>query len=173
MDHPALYVRKMTNKYLPVEKILAILNETPPRLAELTVGLAPAQLQTAPSDGEWSINEILAHLRACSDVWGDTYIAAILSQDQPTIKAINPRTWIKKTDYLAQEFQAALPAFTNQRRKLLAVLEPLPPAGWTRTNSLVGAGKPLKQTLISHADGMARHERTHLKQIERIRSALQ
>jgi hypothetical protein len=36
-----------------------------------------------------------------------------------------------------------------------------------RTNTLLGAGKPLQQTLISHADGLARHERAHMKQIER------
>lgn len=163
----------MTDKYLSIEKILTILTETPPRLAELTAGLAPAQLHTAPSDGEWSANEILAHLRACSDVWGDLYIATILAQDQPTIKAVNPRTWIKETDYLEQAFQPALRAFTEQRRKLLALLEPLPPEEWMRANTLIGAGRPLQQTLISHADGLARHERAHLKQIERTLNALQ
>ena len=163
----------MTSKYLPIEKILTILKETPPRLTELTAGLAPAQLYTAPGDGEWSVNEILAHLRACSDMWGDRYIATIIAEDQPTVKAMNPLTWIKKTDYLAQEFQPALRAFTEQRRNLLTKLEPLPPAAWMRTNTLLGAGRPLQQTLMSHADGLARHERTHLKQIARILSALQ
>ncbi len=162
----------MTNKYLPIEKILALLRETPPRLEALAAGRAPVSLHTAPSEGEWSVNEVLAHLRACSDVWGDYYIATILAQDQPTIKAINPRTWMKRTDYLKQNFQVALPAFADQRRRLLALLEPLSLEGWTRTNTLVGAGKPLQQTLISHADGLARHERAHLKQIERILNAL-
>jgi hypothetical protein len=162
----------MTNKYLSIVKILTILKETPQRLAVLTAGLAPTQLHTAPSDGEWSVNEILAHLRACSDVWGDRYIATILAEDQPTIRALNPRTWLKKTDYLEQEFRPALRAFTEQRTKLLAVLEPLPPAAWMRTNTLVGAGRPLQQTLLSHADGLARHERAHLKQIERTLNAL-
>jgi hypothetical protein len=140
---------------------------------QITDGLAPAQLQIAPSVGEWSVNEVLAHLRACNDVWGDYYIRTILAQDNPTIKAMNPRTWIKSTNYLEQDFQPSLRAFTKQRRKLLAALEPLPPPDWTRTNTLLGAGKPLQQTLISHADGLARHERAHLKQIERTLNALQ
>jgi len=116
---------------------------------------------------------VLAHLRACQEDWGGFYILTILAQDTPTIKAINPRTWIQQTDYLEQDFQAALRAFTEQRSKLLAVLEPLPPEDWMRTNTLVGAGKPLQQTLLSHADGMARHERAHLKQIERTLNTLQ
>jgi hypothetical protein len=157
----------MTDKYLAIDKILTILKETPPRLAKLTGGLVPAQLQTAHTVGEWSVHEVLAHLRACSDVWGDYYIMTILAEDHPTIKARNPRTWIKDTNYLEQEFQSSLRAFTKQRRKLLAILEPLPTKDWARTNTLTGAGKPLQQTLLSHADGLARHERAHLKQIER------
>jgi uncharacterized damage-inducible protein DinB len=162
----------MTDKYLSIDKILTILKETPPRLAKLTAGLDWAQLHTVPSVGEWSVSEVLAHLRACNEVWGGYYIMTILAQDNPTIKAINPRTWIKNTDYLEQEFQPALRAFTKQRKKLLAKLEPLPTKDWTRTNTLLGAGKPLQQTLLSHADGLARHERAHLKQIERAINAL-
>lgn len=157
----------MTNKYLSIDTILAILRETPPRLAELTASLAQAQLHTTLSASEWSVNEVLAHLRACADVWGDYYIMTSLQQDHPMIRARNPRTWIKDTDYLEQEFQSSLRAFTKQRKKLLAVLEPLSAIDWARTNTLIGAGKPLQQTLLSHADGMARHERAHLKQIER------
>ena len=163
----------MTSKQLPIDTILTILNATPPRLATLTAGLTPAQLQTAPSVGEWSANEVLAHLRACNEVWGGYYMMTILAQDRPTIKALNPRTWIKTTDYLDQAFQSSLRAFTEQRSKLLAVLEPLPLKDWTRTNTLTGAGKPLQQTLLYHADGLARHERAHLKQIERTLNALQ
>jgi hypothetical protein len=163
----------MMSKYLPIEKILTILEETPERLALITAELTPEQLHTAPSAGEWSINEVLAHLRACNEVWGGYYIMAILAQDNPTIKAVNPRTWIKGTDYLEQEFYSSLRAFTKQRKGLLAVLEPLPPKDWARTNILIGAGKPLQQILVSHADGLARHERAHLKQIERIIKTLQ
>jgi hypothetical protein len=162
----------MTVKYLSIEKILAILKGTPPRLVELTAGLTAEQLESAPDNGEWSIKEVLAHLRACNEVWGGYYIATILAQDNPTIKAVNPRTWIKTTDYLDQQFKTSLRAFTRQRRTLLAILEPLPASDWARTNILLGAGKPIKQTLLSHADGLARHERAHLKQIERIVQAM-
>ena len=162
----------MPDKYLPIEQILTILKETSTRLATLSASMSPAQLHTVPEPGEWSAHEILAHLCACSDIWGDTYILTIVAQDQPTIKAINPRTWIKKTDYPDQDFQTLLHVFTKQREELLKVLEPLQPKDWWRTATLTGAGKPLQQTLISHADGLARHERAHLKQIERTLNAL-
>lgn len=162
----------MASKYLPIEEILTILKETPSGLAKLTAGLTSAQLHHPPNVGEWSANEVLAHLRASNDVWGGFYIMTILAENNPTIKAMNPRTWIKSTDYLEQEFQPSLRAFTKQRKKLLSVLEPLRAKDWSRTSTLVGAGKPLHQTLISHADGLARHERAHLKQIEHTLNAL-
>ena len=136
------------------------------RIAEATAGLTEAQLHAAPAPGEWSANEVLAHLRSCADVWGN-YILTILHQDRPTIRAVNPRTWIKSTDYLEQEFQPSLQAFTVQRTELLAILEPLKPKTWLRLAVVTGAGKPLELTVHSYADRMAIHERPHLKQIKR------
>lgn len=157
----------MPNRSLPIEQILTLLVEAPPRIAALSAGLAPAQLQTAPNPAEWSANDVLAHLRACADMWGNC-IATIIAEDRPTIRAVNPRTWIKKTAYLDLEFRPSLRSFTTQRTNLLAVLKPLPHEGWSRTATVTGAGKPLVRTVLYYADSLARHERPHLKQIERI-----
>ena len=54
----------MPSGSLTIEQVLAILAETPPRIAALTAGLAPAQLYTASSLGEWSARDVLAHLLA-------------------------------------------------------------------------------------------------------------
>jgi hypothetical protein len=144
-----------------------MLAETPPRIAALTAGLAPAPVHTRPSPDEWSANDVLAHLRSCADVWGSC-IEMIIAQDRPTIRAVNPTTWIKRTDYLEQEFQRSLHAFATQRTALLAVLEPLAPADWSRAATVTGAGKVLERTVLFYAQWMARHEQPHLKQIERI-----
>jgi hypothetical protein len=87
---------------------------------------------------------------------------------QTDTAAINPRTWIKKTDYPKQEFRASLHAFAAQRTGLLAVLEPLPPKAWSRTATVTGAGKPLERTVQFYAEWLATHERPHLKQLKRI-----
>jgi hypothetical protein len=152
---------------LTIEQILTLLAGTPPRIAALTAGLALAQLHAAPGPDEWSANDVLAHLRACADVWGDC-IVAIITQDTPTLRAVNPRTWIKKTDYHEQEFQPSLHAFTTQRADLLGVLEPLTPEGWSRKAIVTGAGKVLERTVLFYAGWLAGHERSHVKQIEHI-----
>jgi hypothetical protein len=157
----------MSGRNLSHEQILTLLTATPPRIAELTECLAPDQLLAAPNPGEWSANEVLAHLRSCADVWGSC-IAVIISEDGPALRAVNPRTWIKKTDYREQEFQPSLQAFTAQRADLLAMLEPLTPGDWSRAATVTGAGKPLVRTVHFYAQWLAIHERPHIKQIERI-----
>lgn len=151
-------------------ELLAMLAAAPPRIAALTAGLAPAQLQIAPAPGAWSAVEVLAHMRACADMWGGC-IAAMLAQDHPTVRAVNPRTWIGQTDYPAQAFHASLRAFTDQRAALLAILEPLAPEGWARSATITGAGKPLERSVRFYVEWLATHERPHVKQIERIANA--
>ena len=157
----------MYDSPLAIEQILSMLAAAPSRLAGLTEGLSPAQLLASPEPGEWSARDVLAHLRACADMWGKC-ITQILNEDRPTIKAVNPTTWIKQTNYLQQEFQPSLQAFTAQRADLLAVLKPLTPEAWSRMATVTGAGKPLERTVYTYAHGLAIHERPHIKQIERI-----
>src|SRR5215469_9513437 len=109
----------MPSRSFTIEQVLTLLAATPTRLAELTDDLSPEVLQTPPTPEGWSANEVLAHLRACADVWG-TCIAAIIAQDTPTLRAVNPRTWIKQADYFHLDFRPSLAAFARHRADLLA-----------------------------------------------------
>jgi hypothetical protein len=157
----------VTSSSLTIEQVLTLLAATPPRIDALTADLTPDQLQTAPNHDEWSANDVLAHLRACADVWGSC-IVTMIAEDRPTLRAVNPRTWIKQTDYRDLEFRPSLRAYATQRADLLAILEPLPPDGWSRAATVTGAGKVLERTVLIYAQWLARHERPHVKQIERI-----
>ena len=161
----------MSSTALPTEQILTMLAEGPPRLAALTADLSPAQLRTRPNPDEWSANDILAHLRSCADVWGNC-IATILAEDRPVIRAINPRTWIDRTDYLELEFRPSLEAFTVQRAELLAVLKALPPEVWLHSATVTGAGKSLERTVLFYAEWLATHERSHVKAMARLAKAM-
>jgi DinB superfamily len=155
------------SRSLTIEQVLSLLAETPPRLEGLTADLAPAQLRSAPSEDEWSANDVLAHLRACADVWGGC-IATIIAEERPTLRAVNPRTWIERTDYRELEFQPSLRAFAAQRSALLTVLEALPPEDWSRAATVTGAGKTLERSVMFYARWLAEHERPHVKQIARL-----
>jgi len=153
-----------------------MLADAPRRLADLSGDLPPAQLLAPPEPGEWSARDVgecthSAHLRACADMWGK-YMAVMLREERLTIKAVNPTTWIKQTNYREQEFQPSLQAFTTQQADLLAMLKPLAPEAWTRTAMVTGAGKLRERSVYTYALWLANHERAHFKQIERIANAM-
>jgi hypothetical protein len=157
----------MAGQPIPLQQVLTLLADTPTRITTLTADLTSAQLHARPTPDEWSANEVLAHLRSCADVWGNC-IQTILDQDRPTIKAVNPTTWINQTNYPALDFKLSLSAFVTQRSALLAVLNALPPDAWARSATVTGAGKALERTVLFYAQWLARHERSHYKQIETL-----
>ena len=150
-----------------IQDVLARLAGYPRRIAALTVGLTSAQLHATPGPDEWSANDVLAHLRCCADVWGRD-IGTIVETDEPMIRAVSPRGWIKRTNYLDLEFRPSLRAFTVQRAALLALLKPLAPKDWSRTATVRAAGKVATWTVLSYAERLSDHEQHHLEQFARI-----
>jgi hypothetical protein len=158
---------------MTVQQCLDQLRLTPQRLRELTSGVAPELLRTAPGPDEWSANDVLAHLRACADRWGEA-ATRILEEDHPQIRGTEPRIWITKTNYLDLdlEFAPSLRAFVRQRKVLLGLLDSVQPEDWQRTGTLVGAGKHVDLTAHTYVERLARHERPHIGQIAKATSAL-
>jgi len=155
---------------LTTDQMLTFLAEAPERLAALTAGLSPAELRARPAADEWSLNDILAHLRACSDMWGRA-MAAILAEDHPTLRAVNPTHWIRQTNYPALAFRPSLRAYGRQRAALLVVLRPLTPPAWARSATVTGAGRPIERTVFTYAQWLTNHERSHLRHIQRLTAA--
>jgi uncharacterized damage-inducible protein DinB len=150
-----------------VATFFQILQGTPRRLQAYAQGLDPARLNYKDSHEAWSANDILAHLRACASVWGGC-IQSMLSQEHPTIRYISPRTYIRKTDYLKQEFIASLEAFTHQREALLVRLHSLETQDWDRWAMFDDGHKLRKQTVFDTVRRLAKHESEHCAQIESL-----
>ena len=74
---------------------------------------------------------------------------------------------MKRTDYPEWQFEEAARAFAAQREALLETLAALTPAGWQRTATVTSYGQANERTLLSYASQLAKHERTHVRQIER------
>jgi hypothetical protein len=150
--------------------VIKLLETTPPYIASAVRGLSNKELSWKPTADSWSVAEVLAHLRACADVWGES-IMKILKQDCPTFRYVSPRTWIRKTNYLNLDFQASFPEFRKQREELLKVLRSLPNKDWLRRAN-VRAAKLREETVLSYGQRLADHEAGHCEQIDRILHAL-
>lgn len=146
-----------------IEQYLKLLEETPRRIKRITSAFDEARLQRKTEKLPWSVNDILAHLRSCADVWGDS-IFAMLAEENPKVAYRHPRQWIKKTDYLQLSFQESFQAFVTQRRKLLKSLKSLSFEDWSRAAIIQGR----EHTVFTQARRIATHENVHCEQIESL-----
>jgi hypothetical protein len=146
-----------------VEEALFLLAETPRRIANSTKGVEAVYLQTNHDKRSWSVNEILAHLRSCADVWGDS-IDEMLTGNLPTLPDLHPRKWIKETKYPELPFHESFQAFIKQRERLLITLKGLSFEDWSRAAMIGGR----KHTVFTQARRMAKHEKEHSEQIESL-----
>lgn len=146
-----------------IEIYLNMLEATPRRLTKSTKLFSETRLQQRTEKENWSVNDILAHLRACADVWGDS-IERMLAEDNPTVPYRHPRQWVKKTDYPQLPFHESLQAFTVQRKKLLKALKRLSVDEWSRAATIKGQ----KHTVFTQVRRMAMHENVHCEQIESL-----
>jgi hypothetical protein len=143
--------------------VLALLAETPLRIAAAAAGQTAARLALPLAPGEWSAVQILAHLRGCADVWPKT-IFAMLNQDNPQLALIAPRAWARKMGYARLDFDASFQTFRAAREELLPILSALPPEAWQR-GALIGGRT---HTVFSQARRLALHEETHCAQLEAL-----
>jgi hypothetical protein len=139
-------------------------------LVRITVacqGLDVARLHERPDDRTWSVNDNLAHLRACADVWGKS-IRAMLADDGAPQRNVSPRQWIRHTNYPLVPFPESLASFTRDREELLALLRGLEDGEWARGAPIGGR----THTVFSQTRRMALHEVAHCEQIEALTASL-
>jgi hypothetical protein len=151
-----------------ISQILERLLQGPLRVEKATSGVETARLHLRSEAEPWSVSDLLAHLRACSDCWGAS-IVAMMTQDNPTRRYVSPRSWMRKPKYAQPEFKAALAAFTEERQKLVEALAALDEAGWARRGTFTGtSARRRDQTVLSYAQRIVNHEQPHLEQIESL-----
>jgi hypothetical protein len=143
-----------------IEKYLDLLAGTLDHIDLITRDASEEQLHYKASKQDWSVRDILAHLRACSDVWGNS-IEVMLADENPVLPDVHPRHWLKQTNYLDLRFRESFQTLASQRVKMLSVLRQLLFEDWGRSGVIGGR----KHTVFSQARRMAKHEAEHITQI--------
>ena len=142
-------------------KIIGILSETPQHIALAVKGFEEDYLQYRTDAKTWSVNDILAHLRSCADLWTHS-IYAMLAEQQPVFSDLNERKWARVTRYADLPFHASFQAFSMQHENLVRVLTDLPFDSWERSAVISGR----RHTVFTQTRRMAKHDNEHLEQIE-------
>lgn len=151
-----------------IGRILELLKQGPLRIRKAIRNVDEERLDLRTTEEPWSVRDILIHLRACSDVWGET-IMTMWSEDNPIQRYRSPRSFMKSPKYQGQDLNFALRTYAQERRKLVNVLTNLDGVGWTRPGTCTGTTpRHRDQTVWSLTNRIVNHEQPHLEQIEAL-----
>lgn len=155
------------------DTILRGLATTLQRTRTIARALSPQQLVTPPEPGAWSANDILWHIRATADVYGE-HITRILNEDEPRWRHASPRARMKKTRYNELPFAESFAAFEQQRSALLTLLDTIPSTAWERIAIVkvdYRPDEPWRLSLNERVTGMVHHEHIHCGEMEHLTRA--
>jgi uncharacterized damage-inducible protein DinB len=151
---------------LAVPELVAALRAAPARVAEFARGLDAERLRRRPTEGKWSMREVMAHLR---DLERDLFLPRlrrILEEERPRFESFDPEAWARSRDHREGSFEADLEEFIAARARTLAFLEALPDSAVARVG-LSGHFGPV--TLAQYATHVADHDLEHLGQLMALR----
>jgi FMN phosphatase YigB (HAD superfamily) len=142
--------------------LLAVLRSTPAVLDHLTRPLPLEPWTHRPAPEEWSLTEILSHLRDVDEEVNLPRLQKVLNENNPFLPGMVTDPWAEERQYNRQNGPAALWRFTAVRLKLLDLLQGLLPEKWQRTARHAIFGPTSLRELVSI---QASHDRLHLQQV--------
>jgi len=155
----------MTPSYKSIESILSIFSATPASLQGLLCGIDDFKWTERPENDEWSLTELICHLRDIEREVHKMQIKIFESKIDPFIPRPDTSVWASQRDYLHEDGHAALHAFIDARRETLDMLEGLSEEDWRRKARHAIFGPTNFMEIISFA---ARHDGLHLQQVWNI-----
>jgi hypothetical protein len=150
------------------EDPVAVLRATPDAVTRF-IDMMPESAVTVPeASGKWSIRDVVQHL-ADSELVGGFRLRLVLAQDRPPLTGYDQDLWADRLRYREVDVRSALEQFTVLRRVNLRLWEQLGPADLSR----VGLHSERGEESLEHLRKLyAAHDLLHLRQLERIRTAL-
>jgi hypothetical protein len=130
--------------------------------------LTDAQLRQPEKPGKWSVIEVVQHLADSEIVYGYR-IRLILAADNPAIEGYDQDAWAQRLRYAETSLPDALSQIRVLRGRTLHLLRGLRPDEWERAGMHSERGR---ETVRHITKLLAAHDLVHLRQIERIKSAI-
>ncbi|MGH2586219.1 MAG: DinB family protein [Dehalococcoidia bacterium] len=145
------------------EEVIARLEAMPERLRVAFATAGAGAADRAPSPGEWSAQELLAHIRSV-DALLAPYIVLLTVLEKPAFSGADERALAERAGYLEDDVETALTAFTTRRGELVRLLKRLNAADRQRESVHTAYGR---FTIADYAAHLAAHEQEHLPEVER------
>ena len=163
----ATYVRNLLD-LLGEREPLGVLERTLEELPAAVAGLDEAALRRPERPGKWSVLQVVQHLADSDLVWAYR-VRRILTEERPRISGYDQDRWAERLRYEQARLDEALAQFAVVRRANLRLLRALDTGEWHR----VGLHAERGEESVAHLVKLyAAHDLVHLRQIARIRAAL-
>lgn len=145
-----------------------VLGDTPAALRRFLDSVPETMVGRAEAPGKWSIRDVVQHM-ADSELVGGFRLRMVLAHDRPRLTGYDQDLWANRLEYGNVDIRDALEQFTSVRAANVRIWGRLTPTDLTR----VGIhGERGEESLERMRRLYAGHDVLHLRQLERIRTAL-
>lgn len=141
---------------------------TPDEVIRLINGIGEDDMCREIVEGEWTIRNVLTHLRDAQGVL-DFRVNLLIEKDNPTIESKAVFEWAKEESERPASSMEIFDTYLGSRRKTLETLRGIPLEDWWREGRHEEFGTISIKQQTSY---FATHELTHLPQIEFLRERL-
>lgn len=145
-------------------ELVEALRATPETLTALLRGVTVEQATQAKSgDDSWVVIEVVCHLRD-TEAFVLERMRTLRYAQQPTIGGFDQLAWARDRQYINDDLQSALAAFTQIRAEHTAELATLTAEQWQQIGDHTTIGEV---TIQNHTSHMVWHDAVHVAQIAR------
>ena len=146
-------------------QIVDTLTTFPERLRRATAGFDTEAARNRPPSGDWSVIELVCHLRDYGEIFNSRLMRA-LSEDNPRVASYDNEDLAASREYASQDLEQVIIAATRIRTSMLTSISRLTQEDWRRTVQHATWGEPTVEWLLNRC---AEHELEHLEEIERLK----
>jgi uncharacterized damage-inducible protein DinB len=137
----------------------------PDEVEDALKGLSEEQMTQPSQPGEWAIRDVLWHLLMAQSVFA-ARVEKMLVEDNPSLEGIAVWTIEGEESLSARDILAR---YRDSRMATVDQLKAMSPGDWWRT---ARHEEFVQFTILQQASYFAKHERSHLPQIDAIRQAI-
>ena len=150
------------SSYQAKTAVVATAKAIPAALRGMLSNLPVSAWTESPHPEEWSLVEIISHLRDVEIEVNLPRIQTFLHEENPFITADDTDMWVAERAYAKEDGETALRGYVNARLETLKVLKKLNDDDWQRAGRHAIFGPITVQEQLGF---MVEHDRVHLRQI--------
>jgi FMN phosphatase YigB (HAD superfamily) len=158
-------LKQLEPQFRERESILSLLTAAPASISSLLEDMPASSWTVRPAPGEWSLTEVVCHLRDSELELNQPRLQKVMMEDEPFLAAQRTNDWAEERHYRKQDGCLAFQDYLKARLATLNTLNGLSDADWSRKARHSIFGPTTMQELASF---MATHDRIHIQQIWKL-----